>query len=358
MSSEPKIRTLVVDDSAIVRLMVNEVLSHIRDVQVVGIAPDGKVALEKIRELDPDIVLLDLEMPVMNGLEALAEMRKHKPQLPVIIVTSETERSAKLCLEALSLGARDYVFKPSRKEDMKAGRQRLQMQLEAKIREACSAETIEVARAERKPKAERPRVVAIGSSTGGPDALERVFSKLPATFPLPIVITQHMPPVFTRALAKRLDGKSGLTVREATGTETLKAGEAWVAPGGKHLIVRKHMNDYRLLLDDGEPENSCKPAVDVMFKSVVRTFGGATLAVVLTGMGEDGLRGCRLVRDAGGQVIVQDEETSVVWGMPGAVAQGGCADAVLPLKQIPEIILNVAFGGSLRTLRVLERSAT
>jgi two-component system chemotaxis response regulator CheB len=351
----PKIRVLVVDDSVVTRKLVSEAVGRDPACEVVGTAANGRIALAKITQVNPDIVTLDVEMPEMDGLAALAEIRKTNPRLPVIMFSAQTELAADATLKALSLGANDYVTKPSASNFAEALRQ-VQDQLLPKIRcfvtgpatagFAASSGAFKAAK-DHGPSpvpAGRTRleVVAIGVSTGGPNALAALLPKIPASFPAPIVITQHMPPVFTRLLAERLGATSPLRVREAAGGEILEAGHVFLAPGDSHLVVRREGTVVRLSLDQGPQENSCRPAVDVMFRSVVQAYGARTLAVVLTGMGQDGLRGCEHVREAGGQIVVQDQASSVVWGMPGFVAKAGLADAIVPLEDLDlEIVRRV-----------------
>jgi two-component system chemotaxis response regulator CheB len=297
-------------------------------------------------------------MPEMDGLQTLAALRKTHPKLPVIMFSTLTERGGVTTLEALSLGASDYVTKPANVGKIGEGIARVRDDLIPKIKALCgkvqfpSAKALPTMAATAKP---RPglsstlrsnrsiEIVTIGVSTGGPNALAELMPGIPANFPVPIVIVQHMPPVFTRLLAERLNGSSPLTIREGTAGQELKAGEAWIAPGNFHMVLEKTATGSRIALQQEAPENSCRPAVDVLFRSVARIYGGSTLAVVLTGMGQDGLRGCEMISEAGGQILAQDEDSSVVWGMPGYVANAGLADKVLPLNQIAgEIVRRVS----------------
>jgi two-component system chemotaxis response regulator CheB len=254
-----------------------------------------------------------------------------------------TERAAAATLKALSLGATDYVTKPSA-GGIEAAQQMVREQLLPKVIQfgspvgvprALRALPAPASRAGGPAKHVQPvRVLAIGCSTGGPNALTALLERFPARLPVPVVITQHMPPVFTRLLAERLRAHTHLPVSEAQGGEVLAPGDIWIAPGDHHLVLRREGSAIKLALDDGPHENSCRPAVDVMFRSVVQVYGGHVLALIMTGMGQDGLRGCELVREAGGQIVVQDEASSVVWGMPGYVANAGLADAILPLPNL------------------------
>jgi two-component system, chemotaxis family, protein-glutamate methylesterase/glutaminase len=354
-----KTRVLIVDDSVVIRRLVSDALADEPTCEVVGTAANGKIALTKIPQVNPDIVTLDIEMPEMDGLETIAAIRKIYPLLPVIMFSTLTERGAEATLKALSLGASDYVTKPSAtsiggalkqvKDELIPRIKGLTQKQSGVADRATSARPLapwppSSVRAGRPPPC--VEIVAIGSSTGGPNALAAVISKLPADFPVPIVITQHMPPLFTRLLAERLNAASQIRVHEAKGGEVLEPGHVFIARGDFHMSVRREGTRPVLALHQAPPENSCRPAVDVMFRSVVETYGGHVLAVVLTGMGQDGLRGCECVREAGGQIVVQDEATSVVWGMPGFVARAGLADAVVPLGGIDLEILQRARAGA------------
>ena len=381
----PPIRVLIVDDSVVVRRLLSDLLSADPELEVAGVATDGHSALAKIQASPPDVVTLDVEMPGLDGLKTLAAIRASQPKLPVIMFSALTERAARTTLEALSLGATDYVTKPSDVNSLAAALVQVREQLVPKIKALC-------ARAKPRPKplatplgmapatrftsisppmpaslrapAPMPRVagevevVVIGASTGGPNALATVLPRLPRDLAAPVLITQHMPPVFTRQLAARLAALSGLEVREAAGGEALTPGSVWIAPGDFHMVVRRDGASVRLALHQGSPENSCRPSVDVLFRSAVEVYGGRTLAVVLTGMGQDGLRGCQRIREAGGQVVAQDEATSVVWGMPGFVARAGLANAVVPLDVIDtEIARRLKFGARGRAAPLARKEA-
>jgi two-component system chemotaxis response regulator CheB len=344
------IRVMTVDDSVVVRLMVAEALRGEADFELAGFAQNGQIALDKLAGIRPDIVVLDVEMPVMDGLATLIELRKRDRRLPVVMFSTLTSRGASATVDALTLGASDYVQKPStasKEESLAVLRDALLPKLRAlggKRRDAGSpahpspglAVPSQVLRSSA--RAGKVDVVVIGISTGGPNALADMLPGLPADFPVPVLIVQHMPPVFTTMLAKRLDALSPLTVREAQGGERPVAGEVWVAPGGRHMVVSKQGNDIVLALNDEPPVNSCRPAVDPLFTSAVTAYGARVLSVVMTGMGKDGLEGCRAVAAAGGQVIVQDPDSSVVWGMPRFVAEAGLAEEILPLDQIASAI--------------------
>jgi two-component system chemotaxis response regulator CheB len=309
--------------------------------------------MAKIPQVNPDVITLDVEMPEMNGLETLAAIRKQYPRLPVIMFSTLTERGTATTLEALTLGASDYLTKPSNVGSVAAAQQSLREQLIPTIKCLCGTvdTRIPMPAPARKivtppvasksvPRTSAPvEIVAIGVSTGGPNALAQLIPTLPADFPVPVVIVQHMPPVFTRLLAERLTSQSALSVREASPGDEVEIGNVYLAPGNYHMFVRREGQKVRIHTNQDAPENSCRPAVDVLFRSVADVYGPGCLGVVLTGMGQDGLRGCERIRDSGGRNIVQDEATSVVWGMPGFVSRAGLADHTLPLGAIASEII-------------------
>jgi two-component system chemotaxis response regulator CheB len=343
----PKIRVLISDDAVVIRRLVPICLAEDPDIEVVGVAANGQIALAKIEQVNPDLVILDVDMPVMDGLQTLAAIRKIHCRLPVIMFSTLTERGAVATLDALSMGASDYVTKPTNAGSVGIALQRVREELIPKIKALCGrrppVSVLAPSRADGDARlfpgtgSVSPAgvdILAVGVSTGGPNALSTLFQRLSKSFPVPVVIVQHMPPMFTRLLAERLAAVSGFPVREGEAGAALRPGEAWVAPGGFHMEVEKKQDGVRLRTHQGPPENSCRPAVDVLFRSVSQVYGPGTLGVVLTGMGQDGLRGCECIREAGGRVLAQDEATSVVWGMPGAVSQAGLAEKVLPLQQL------------------------
>jgi two-component system chemotaxis response regulator CheB len=347
------ISVLVVDDSALVRRVVTDALAEDPEIEVVGTAANGRLALAKIEQLKPDLVTLDIEMPEMDGLETLRALRRTHLKLPVIMFSTLTEVGATATLNALALGASDYVTKPSNTGSFAASRRSVQEQLIPRIHALCKRVVVPlppVRRATAAPAPSRPKtgkidLVAIGCSTGGPDALTKVMAGLPAAFPVPVVVVQHMPAVFTRMFAQRLDQSVGMHVVEATDGVPIKPGCVYVAPGDRHLEVVRRGVGIMTRLHDGPPENFCRPAVDVLFRSVACVYGGAVLALVLTGMGHDGQRGCEVLRTAGAHIVAQDEATSVVWGMPGSVVGAGLADSVLPLERVaPHLVSRVAQG--------------
>jgi len=338
----PKIRVLVVDDAVVVRSRVSKILSSDPQLEVVGVAANGRIALAKIPQVNPDVVILDLEMPEMNGLETLAALRPIYPRLPVIMFSTSTHTGASATLEALSLGASDYATKPSNLGGVEAANQHILQELIPKIKQFSAGMTAFSPVSAIAPRLVLPiptqkqpvDVVAIGVSTGGPNALAILMSEIPADFSVPILIVQHMPPMFTKLLAERLSSKCQIPVEEAVDGVVLKAGQAWVAPGDFHMIVQRDGRTVRLGLHQAPPENSCRPSVDVLLRSVAQVYGAGAIAVILTGMGQDGLHGCQCIREAGGQVLAQDEASSVVWGMPSFVVNAGLANQIVPLKQM------------------------
>jgi two-component system, chemotaxis family, protein-glutamate methylesterase/glutaminase len=351
----PKIRILVVDDAVVIRRLVGEVLNADPTIEVVGTAANGKIALAKLPQVSPDLVILDIEMPEMDGLATLREIRKTYPRLPVIMFSALTERGAAATLDALALGASDYFTKPTSTGGLEASLQVIRDELIPAIKALCGQVYSRVATAPTTTVARSPQprsahtnpveVVAIGTSTGGPNALAEVFAAFPANFSVPIVLVQHMPPMFTRLLAERLTAQSRVKVEEGRSGGVLCPGHVWIAPGDYHMIAVRNAGQVRILIHQDPPENSCRPAVDVLFRSIALAFGPTALAVILTGMGQDGFRGCEAIREAGGQILAQDEATSVVWGMPGFVARAGLADRVLPLAMIaPEVVRRVQVG--------------
>ena len=336
------IRVLIVDDSAVIRRMLSETLASDLEIEIAGVASSGQVSLERISELKPDLVTLDVEMPGMDGIATLVEIRKRFPRLPVIMFSSLTAPAATATLEALARGASDYVTKPNSSQN---GYELVRNELLPKIKALCNRFTPSD-HAAPAPIAAGPSLharvdlIAIGASTGGPNALVKLIPAFPADFRVPILVVQHMPPMFTSLLSVRLDGLSKLSVQEAKDGERLEQGHVLVAPGDYHMVVASEGRERKIALNKDSPENSCRPSVDSLFRSVAACFGSHVLAVVLTGMGSDGTRGAEAIRRAGGSVIVQDESSSVVWGMPGSIVSAGLADKTCPLEGIAAEILS------------------
>jgi len=342
----PPLRVLVVDDSALMRKLIPEILAADKSIQVVGTAMDGKIGLRKIEELKPQVVTLDLEMPGMGGLEMLKEIvRRHG--IPVIVVSSHSTQGAAVTLKALSIGAVDFVAKP---KDVSATMGGIAAELISKIKAAAqsrgfvasSPETVRLPLAKNKdgPDLQRrpSRVVAIGVSTGGPRALHEVLPQLPRDFPGTIVIVQHMPEGFTEMFARRLDEVCAIRVKEAQSGDLLLAGRALICPGSRHMKVRRLPLGDVAVLGDEPPVNGHRPSVDVLFKSVAEEFKERSVAVLMTGMGEDGASGMGQVKAAGGTTIAQDEASCVVFGMPKAAIEHSYAMRVVPLEELARVI--------------------
>lgn len=344
-----KSRVLIVDDSAVFRHALTDVLRTDPRIEVVGTAANGKLALEMLDRLKPDLITLDVEMPVMDGLTTVSEIRKRTRTIPVLMFSTLTSRGADATLEALQRGASDYCAKPSSNG---AGMEELKNDLLPKVRAllkldrspAVAQVAMRRATGVATPAAAGPvprkiDIVAIGCSTGGPNALADVIPRLPPNFATPIVIVQHMPPVFTKLLAERLSSRSKVKVCEATDGQLIENGVAYIAPGDFHMVLQRNGLQVRLKLNKDPAENFCRPAVDPMMRSVATTFPGSALGVILTGMGRDGTLGCDHLRKSGSYILGQDEETSVVWGMPGSIAEKGLANEILPLPRIADAIV-------------------
>ncbi|MBM2617356.1 chemotaxis response regulator protein-glutamate methylesterase [Actinoplanes sp. LDG1-06] len=397
------ISVLVVDDSVVVRRLIVDALSGADQIEVVGTASNGLLAQAKIDQLKPDVITMDIEMPQMDGITAVRELRKRHKRIPVIMFSTLSAAGAASTLEALAAGATDYVTKPSNVGSVNESIKAVRTELVPKIyvlsgkrrmsappmpppaRPSAGAPSAAPPRPiPGRPGAASPRpipgrpgatppgaaparpgaapagpgarpgspaprrttpggridILAIGSSTGGPDALTKVLQHIPADISVPIVITQHMPPVFTKMFAERLDRSTPLRVVEAGDGMELNPSWAYIAPGDKHLVLHRRGTSTLIQLSSAPPENSCRPAVDVMFRSVAALYGASAYATVLTGMGHDGRGGAKVLRDAGAEILAQDEASSVVWGMPGAVVGAGLADEVLPLDRIAAHLVN------------------
>jgi two-component system chemotaxis response regulator CheB len=363
---------MLCDDSATTRAILGRLLESEPGIRVVHRAGDGRAALAALAEAKPDVVLLDLEMPVMDGMTALPLMLKASPDVAVIVASALTQRGAKAAIAALAAGAADYVPKPqgaaggAASPEFKAeliakvrGWARMKRREKAKatrparpapaapaprmpaLRPVPTSAVAAPARAQRATSQGRPLLVAIGCSTGGPQALAAVVKRLPR-LPVPVVVVQHMPAGFTTMLAEHLDRLGVLRCAEAVDGESLVAGRIYLAPGDKHLIVEGQSGAFRARLTSDPPENFCRPAVDPMLRSAVKATGGRLVAAILTGMGHDGLAGCRAVAAAGGEILAQDEASSVVWGMPGAVARAGLPSLLAPPEALADRIAAMA----------------
>ena len=360
-----KTRVVVVDDSALVRSLLTEIINRQADMICVGAAADPLVAREMIRELNPDVITLDVEMPRMDGLDFLSRLMRLRP-MPVVMVSTLTERGAEVTMKALELGAVDFVAKP--KIGIADGLRLLAEDITDKVRIASKA-TIRKAPAPApaapgQTAAARPaapsavgrlsteKIIFIGASTGGTEATKEVLMNLPPDCPA-VVITQHMPPGFTRSYAARLDGLCRISVKEAQDGERILPGHAYIAPGGLHLSVERSGANYSARVHEGEPVNRHRPSVEVLFKSAARVVGPNALGIMLTGMGADGAKAMKELRDAGSYNYVQDEATCVVFGMPREAINAGAAHEVLPLQQIaPKLIERLRSTAGISTNRV------
>ncbi len=367
------IRVMVVDDSAVVRGLISRMLEGEADISVVASVGNGKMAVDGLSRTEIEVVVLDIEMPVMDGLTALPKILEYDKSLRVIMASTLTARNADISLRALQAGAVDYIPKPSSSRELSGGRDFAQELIEKvrihalarrKLKGAPSASapvrprTISpgILRTQDKPKEitlrasslkEKPDIIAIGSSTGGPQALFNVLKGMFGKVSQPVVITQHMPATFTKILAEHVNRMTGWACSEASDGMVIEAGKVYLAPGDYHMTVETSGVQKVLRLNQDPPENFCRPAVDPMLRSVSAAYGRKVVTVILTGMGSDGLKGGNVIVDNGGIVIAQDEATSVVWGMPGAVAQAGICSAVLPLEDIAPYVVKAAAGGAL-----------
>ncbi len=405
---EKDLKILVVDDAVTFRRILSRILSGFEGVDLVGTASNGKIALSKIESKQPDLVLLDVVMPEMDGLETLERIRKEHPHIDVIMISGMDQEAANHTLKALSSGALDFIPKsqgtsadenftelkntlsrliqvartrkysrqarglslvqvsePVQISDLNPQRSRIitpdlytptenRLKFSPLFKPSESDKKLSIPMlTEIKPrprkKAERIDVVAIGVSTGGPNALQEIIPKIEKDFPVPILIVQHMPPMFTASLASRLNNIAAIKVIEGEERQIVEKGIIYIAPGGKHMVVRKEKYySVSIGLTDSPPVNSCRPSVDVLFRSVAMTYGGNVLAVILTGMGNDGVAGVAAIRRKGGYSIVQDEKTSLIWGMPGSVVAADQADAIIPIDMIAYKIMDIVRKGYFR----------
>jgi len=342
------IRVLVVDDSLVMRSLLRMVLASDPAIELAGMARDGVDALDAVDRLQPDLILLDIEMPRLNGLEVLAELHSRHTKSKIIMCSTLTRRGARITLDALATGATDYVTKPTAQNGAADAVATLMRDLLPRIKALFPPPTASNFHAESfstidAHQRKQPEVVVIGVSTGGPAALQTLLPMLPANFPIPIVVVQHMPPLFTALLAERLHRECELTVREAASAMLPEPGTVSIARGDWHLeFARQPFSSGQMLrLTQAAPEHYCRPSVDMLFRSAAQAYGDAVIGVVLTGMGSDGLEGCKAIRNAGGKILVQDRATSAVWGMPGVVAEGGLAHRILPLTAIASELMRL-----------------
>lgn len=346
------LRVLVVDDTIMYRKVVGDILAEMPDVEVVGTANNGKIALTRIASLKPDLITLDVEMPIMNGLETLEALQQEHPEVGVIMLSTLTKRGSDITMKALELGAFDFIAKPdadAKQENVQslknalhprikafAKRRELKLLLKQKLRTAPTpvARPVTPTPPASSKRTGKSKAIAIGISTGGPNALTRMLPQLPK-LGVPIFIVQHMPPVFTKSLAESLDPKCQAEVREATHGEAVLPDVIYIAPGGKQMKVASGAAGNKIIqITDDPPENNCKPAVDYLFRSVAREYGALSTGVIMTGMGGDGTLGLRVLKSFGAVTVGQDEETCVVYGMPKTAAEAGVVDVVAPLDMI------------------------
>ncbi len=361
-----QLKALIVDDSAVYRKILSEILAEQSEIDVVGTASNGEMAIAKAKKLNPDLITMDLEMPIMDGLEALPLLKKNHPDTAIIMVSAHTTSGAKTTMKALQAGALDFIAKPDR-SSMEASRLEIQQQLRNVLRGVISKFQVQfalkgrtsTARIEPEPEPEpvvpppnsisqrmakitgmtRPEIIAIGISTGGPQALTKVIPRLPGNLKLPVVIVQHMPPVFTKALADSLSKNCALDVLEAEDGQTLQAGKVYIAPGGKQMKIIRTEGIAQIVINDDPPENHCKPSVDYLFRSLTFTHKGNVLSIIMTGMGKDGVVGMRLLKRLGAKTIAQDQQSCTVFGMPSEAIKSGAVDKIVPLEDMAKEIL-------------------
>jgi len=359
-ASNGPIKVMMVDDSAIIRGLYRRMLAQDSGVEVVNDAANGQQAVDRLAKQHVDVIILDIEMPIMDGLTAIPKLLEVQPSVTIVMASTLTAENADISLRAMEAGAADYIQKPTTNTELTTG-QDFRTELLNKVKTLGevgrrkaggkasapkAAGTVKAAPCQpwsipvqsdvtlRRPGTAKPKLIAVGSSTGGPQALGQFFEQLSPDIGLPVVVTQHMPPTFTAILAEHISKASDWECREGQQGDTLKPGVALIAPGGYHMTIDSVGGVPTVHLNQDPPENFCRPAVDPMFRSVAKTYGASVLAVILTGMGNDGMKGGQVLVDAGGTIIAQDEESSVVWGMPGAAAGAGICSVIAPLDEI------------------------
>lgn len=348
------VRVMLVDDSAVVRGLIRRFIDPEPGIEVVATAGNGEAAVATLRRSEVDVIVLDVEMPVMDGITAIPHLLAARPSVKIVMASTLTERNADISLKAMALGAADYLAKPTTTGGFNNAaefRRELVSKIQAlggaAMKRPAAAGAVRRPEPVRRPVTgapARPEAVAIGSSTGGPQALTRVLKGLRSPMRLPVFVTQHMPPTFTQLLAAHLTRDTGHNVIQASDGLAVEPGTVYLAPGDFHMLIERKGAGLIVRTTNGEKENYCRPAVDPMLRSLVACYGKALLTVILTGMGHDGLAGCRAVVEAGGTVLAQDEATSVVWGMPGAVASAGLCHAVKPIDALPAAITAITEG--------------
>lgn len=353
-ASPDNITIMLVDDSAVIRGALANLLSENPAIKIVASVSNGEIAVQAAAQFKPDIIILDVEMPIMDGMTALPLIRATSPTSKIVMFSAMTDKGADITIKALALGAVECLVKPTAGRAIKGGEFHIYILNLINNLKPNAAKNISVhpspfntGAIRRQASTQRPEIIAIGSSTGGPQALFEVLKEC-GSLPIPIVITQHMPPKFTKILAEHITKQCGLDAMEAENGMPLQNGKAYIAKGGYHMVFDKHSdNRVTIRLDDGAPINYCKPAVDPMLDSLIEIYNDKILSIILTGMGHDGLSGCQKLAKLGGNIIAQDEKTSVVWGMPGAVARAGICSLVLPLPEIGGTIKRIALTGNI-----------
>ncbi len=364
LMSKKRIKVLIIDDSALIRQVLTGILNSASNIEVVGTAPDPIIARDRIKQLNPDVITLDVEMPKMDGISFLSNLMRLRP-MPVLMISSLTEKGADITLQALELGAVDFISKP--KLDLAEGLKSYSEEIIEKIRTAAvanvrsrvttdksvrekhTADAILKLKKHKKPFRTTEKIIAIGASTGGTEAIKEILVSLPSDTP-GVVITQHIPESFSGPFAERMNKSSAMTVFEATDGQQILSGHVYIAPGDQHLVIERSGARYICRLHDGPPVNRHRPSVDVMFRSIAQNVGPNAVGVLLTGMGSDGALGLKEMHDAGAPTIIQDEKSSVVWGMPGEAYKLGAADKVKPIELMANQIL--------KTISLLESRST